>query len=64
MAQPDEHLPLNRSYVEQRIGQLVGIFQIDRQRPADSSQARALPVDLEDPNELADPLLDVASVEW
>jgi len=43
MAPPDEHLPLHRSYVEQRIGQLVGIFQIDRQRPADSSQARALP---------------------
>ena len=43
MPSSDEHLPLHRSYVEQRIGQLVGIFQIDRQRPADSSQARALP---------------------
>jgi hypothetical protein len=40
----DDHLPLNRSYVEQRIGQLVGIFQIDRQRPTDGSAARALPV--------------------
>jgi len=43
MTRPDEHLPLQRSYLEQRIGQLVGIFQIDRRWPAESSEARALP---------------------
>ncbi len=43
MAKTDDHLPLERSYVEQRIGQLVGIFQIDRNRPENSSEARALP---------------------
>jgi len=43
MTKPDDHLPLQRSYLEQRIGQLVGIFQIDRHQPADSSEARALP---------------------
>jgi hypothetical protein len=39
----DDNLPLQRSYVEQRIGQLVGIFQIDRSKLSDHSQARALP---------------------
>jgi hypothetical protein len=43
MSNPDDQLPLHRSFVEQRIGQLVGIFQIDRQRSEDSSQAKALP---------------------
>ncbi len=38
MAQADDNLPLHRSYVEQRIGQLVGIFQIDRKRPADQAR--------------------------
>jgi hypothetical protein len=44
MAKPDDNLPLQRSYVEQRIGQLVGIFQIDRSRLGDHAEARALPV--------------------
>src|SRR6188472_469103 len=39
----DDNLPLQRSYVEQRIGQLVGIFQIDRSKLADRSEALALP---------------------
>jgi hypothetical protein len=39
----DDNLPLQRSYVEQRIGQLLGIFQIDRSKLSDHSQARALP---------------------
>lgn len=39
----DDHLPLQRAYVEQRIGQLVGIFQIDRSKLADHSEARGLP---------------------
>jgi hypothetical protein len=39
----EDNLPLQRSYVEQRIGQLVGIFQIDRNKLADQSEARALP---------------------
>lgn len=43
MAKFDDNLPLHRSYVEQRIGQLVGIFQIDRTKLAHHSQARALP---------------------
>jgi hypothetical protein len=43
MAKLDDHLPLQRSYLEHRIGQLVGIFQIDRHRIEDSSEARALP---------------------
>lgn len=43
MTQFDDNLPLQRSYVEQRIGQLVGIFQIDRSKLADHSQATALP---------------------
>ena len=43
MARPDETLPLQRSYVEQRIGQLVGIFQIERKQLAEHVEARALP---------------------
>jgi hypothetical protein len=43
MARFEENLPLQRSYVEERIGQLVGIFQIDRARLADHAEARALP---------------------
>ena len=43
MSEFDENLPLQRSYVEQRIGQLVGIFQIDRSKLSDHSTARALP---------------------
>jgi hypothetical protein len=43
MTKFDDNLPLQRSYVEQRIGQLVGIFQIDRSKLSDQSQARALP---------------------
>ena len=43
MANPDDHLPLERSFLEQRIGQLVGIFQVDRSRPTDVSEARGLP---------------------
>ena len=43
MADFDDNLPLQRSYVEQRIGQLVGIFQIDRTKLSERSEARALP---------------------
>lgn len=43
MATFDDNLPLQRSYVEQRIGQLVGIFQIDRSKLADRAEARSLP---------------------
>jgi hypothetical protein len=43
VAKFDDNLPLQRSYVEQRIGQLVGIFQIDRSKLSEHSQARALP---------------------
>ncbi len=43
MATFDDNLPLQRSYVEQRIGQLVGIFQIDRSKLAEKSEARTLP---------------------
>jgi hypothetical protein len=43
MARADETLPLQRSYVEQRIGQLVGIFQIERKQLAEQVEARALP---------------------
>lgn len=42
MTKFDDNLPLHRSYVEQRIGQLVGIFQIDRSKLSEHSQARAL----------------------
>ena len=43
MPRSDENLPLQRSYVEQRIGQLVGIFQIERKQLAEQVEARALP---------------------
>jgi hypothetical protein len=43
MTRFDDNLPLQRSFVEQRIGQLVGIFQIDRAKLSEESQARALP---------------------
>ena len=43
MARPDETLPLQRSYVEQRLGQLVGIFQVERKQLAEHVEARALP---------------------
>jgi hypothetical protein len=43
MAKFDDTLPLQRSYVEHRIGQLVGIFQIERKQLADHVEARALP---------------------
>jgi hypothetical protein len=43
MTKFDDNLPLQRSYVEQRIGQLVGIFQIDRSKLSEHSEARALP---------------------
>jgi hypothetical protein len=43
MPRPDENLPLHRSYVEQRIGQLVGIFQIERKQLSEQVEARALP---------------------
>ena len=43
MAPFDDTLPLQRSYVEHRIGQLVGIFQIERKQLADQVEARALP---------------------
>jgi hypothetical protein len=39
----DDNLPLQRSYVEQRIGQFVGIFQIDRSKLSDHAKARSLP---------------------
>ncbi len=42
MAEFDEHLPLQRSFVERHIGQLVGIFQIDRLELRDRSQAHSL----------------------
>lgn len=43
MTKFDDNLPLQRSYLEQRIGQLVGIFQIDRSKLSEHSKARALP---------------------
>lgn len=43
MTEFESNLPLQRSYVEQRIGQLVGIFQIDRSRLSAQSEARSLP---------------------
>ena len=43
MPRSDDNLPLQRSYVEQRIGQLVGIFQIERKQLAEQVEARALP---------------------
>jgi hypothetical protein len=35
--------PQQRSYVEQRVGQLGGIFQIDRSKVSERGEARALP---------------------
>jgi hypothetical protein len=43
MTKFDDNLPLQRSYLEQRMGQLVGIFQIDRSKLSEHSEARALP---------------------
>jgi hypothetical protein len=43
MARFDDTLPLQRSYVEQRVGQLVGIFQIDRKELAEEIESRSLP---------------------
>ena len=43
MPRSDDNLPLQRSYVEQRIGQLVGIFQIERKQLTEQVEARALP---------------------
>lgn len=43
MAKVDETLPLKRTYVQERVGQFVGIFQIDRKRLDDAVEARALP---------------------
>jgi hypothetical protein len=43
MASFDDTLPLQRSYVEERIGQLVGVFQIDRKELADQVESRSLP---------------------
>lgn len=42
MPNPADHLPVNRSFVERHIGQLVGIFQIDRLAPQDHVEARSL----------------------
>jgi len=42
MPRADETLPLQRSYVEQRIGQLVGIFQIERKQLAEQIQRTML----------------------
>jgi hypothetical protein len=43
MAKVDDTLPLKRTYVQEQLGQLVGIFQIDRKRLGNSVEARALP---------------------
>jgi hypothetical protein len=43
MTKVDDTLPLKRTYVQERLGQLVGIFQIDRKRLGDAVEARALP---------------------
>ncbi len=42
MAEFDDHLPIQRSFVERHIGQLVGIFQIDSAELKDRSQAQSL----------------------
>ncbi len=42
MADFDDHLPIQRSFVERHIGQLVGIFQIDRAQLRDRSEAQSL----------------------
>lgn len=41
----DDNLPIRRSFVDLHIGQLVGIFQIDRKQLSDQAEARSLSVD-------------------
>jgi len=41
----DDNLPIRRTVVHRRIGQLVGIFQIDRKQLADHAEARSLSTD-------------------
>jgi len=43
MAKVDDTLPLKRTYVQEQLGQLVGIFEIDRKRLGNAVEARALP---------------------
>jgi len=42
MSQLGENLPLRRTFVEERVGQLVGIFQIDRKQLIEEAHARSL----------------------
>jgi len=42
MAEFDDHLPIQRSFVERHIGQLVGIFQIDSAELKDPRTAHSL----------------------
>ena len=41
----DDNLPIRRAFVDLHIGQLVGIFQIDRKQLSDHAEARSLSMD-------------------
>jgi len=41
----DDNLPIRRTFVDLHIGQLVGIFQIDRKQLSDHAEARSLSTD-------------------
>jgi len=45
MSSFDDNLPIRRTFVDLHIGQLVGIFQIDRKQLSDQAQARSLTMD-------------------
>ena len=45
MSDFDDNLPIRRTFVDLHIGQLVGIFQIDRKQLSDTAQARSLSMD-------------------
>lgn len=45
MSDFDDNLPIRRTFVDLHIGQLVGIFQIDRKQLSNTAQARSLSMD-------------------